>query len=70
MAAHHGEAADPDLLVWIKQILDQVLNLGPWAVVSLVGLIIAAIPISLVLLYVVQRRRAVSGPYEATFDEP
>lgn len=42
--------------------LDHLLNLGPWTIVSLIGLLIVAMPLSLILLYVMQRRRIGSGP--------
>ena len=68
--AHQGDAADPELLEWIKDRLDHILGLGPWAMVALAGSIIVALPIGLVLLYVVQKRQTGSDPYQATVDEP
>ena len=38
--AHHGEAADPTLLEWVKETLDHIIGLGPWAVVLPLGLLI------------------------------
>ena len=70
VAAHHGDSADPDLLIWIKQRLDDLAEFGPWLVVGLVGLVIVAIPISLVLLYFSQNRRDRSESYQATGDGP
>ena len=57
VALHHGEAADPDLLEWIKDLLDYVFNLGPWTVVAVLALIIMLIPISIVVFYLLQQRR-------------
>jgi len=57
LALHHGEAADPELLVWIKQRLDLLLGLGPWTIVALVAMLIVAFPVALVLFYVMQNRR-------------
>ena len=57
LALHHGEAADPELLIWIKQRLDLLLGLGPWTIVAFVALLIVAFPTALVLFYVVQNRR-------------
>ena len=57
LALHHGEAADPELLIWIKQRLDLLLGLGPWTIVALVAMLIVAFPVALVLFYVVQNRR-------------
>ena len=56
LAAHHGEA-DPILLQWIKDRLDQLLHLGPWVVVALLGLLILAIPVGVVAFYLAQQRR-------------
>ena len=70
VVAHQGDAADPELLEWIKDRLDHLLGLGPWAMVALAGSIIVALPIGLVLLYVVQKRQTGSDPYQATADEP
>ena len=57
VALHHGEAADPDLLEWIKDRLDHVFNLGPWSAVTILALIIMLIPISIVVYYLLQQRR-------------
>ncbi|MCH7621884.1 MAG: hypothetical protein IH870_08300 [Chloroflexi bacterium] len=65
---HHGEAADPELLVWIKQLLDQVLGSADWVVVAIVGLALVACPIGLVLFYLAQMRRDRSDAYQATDD--
>ena len=54
--AHHGEAADPTLLKWIKDVLDHFLGLGPWAVIIVLGLIIVLLPLGLVALYLWQLR--------------
>jgi len=67
---HHGEAADPELLAWIKQLLDQVLGSAVWVIVVMVGLALVAIPIGLVLFYLAQKRPARSDNYQATGDGP
>jgi hypothetical protein len=56
--SHHGEAADPDLLEWIRGVLDHVLGVGPWAGAALMGLLILAIPAGTVVLYLIQQRRS------------
>jgi len=61
VTAHHGEAADPRLLAWIKHVLDQVINVGPWTVVAGVGLIVVAIPVVVVAVYLFQSRRYPGG---------
>ena len=69
MARHHGEAADPDLLEWIKDRLDHLLGLGPWTVVAVVGLLVLLIPISVVVLYLVQRRQFGVVPNRSNGDD-
>ena len=55
--AHQSDAADPELLHWIKDQLDQIFGAGPWAVVVLMGLIIVAIPILVVIVYLLPAKR-------------
>lgn len=62
VARHHGEAADPTLLEWIKGTLDHLLRLGPWTVVLLLGAFIALLPLGLVGFYIWQQRSI--GPSE------
>ena len=69
IVAHHPDSADPDLLEWIKSRLDHLLHLGPWAVVALLGLILLLIPISVVTLYLVQRRRLGFDPRRSSGDQ-
>ena len=59
--AHQGDAADPELLRWIKVQLDHIFGSGPWAVVAIMGFIILAIPIFVGAVYLMQvnRRAAV-----------
>ena len=54
--AHHGEAADPELLAWIKQSMDHVLGSAEWVVIAVVGLALVAFPVGLVLFYLAQMR--------------
>ena len=64
VAAHGGEL-DIHLLGWIKELLDNLLGLGDWAVVVLTGAVILVIPVVLVALYLSQRKR---GDYDAVGD--
>ena len=64
VAAHGGEL-DIHLLEWIKNLLDDILGLGDWAVVALIGAVILVIPVVLMALYLVQRKR---GNYDAVGD--
>ena len=61
VTAHHGEAPDPRLLGWIKHLLDQVINVGPWTVVVGVGLIVVMIPVAVAAIYLFQTRRYAGG---------
>ena len=60
VAAHGGEL-DIHLLGWIKDLLDDLLGLGDWAVVALIGAVILVIPVVLVALYLFQRKRGNYG---------
>jgi len=53
--SHHGEA-DPELLIWIKDLLDQILGMSPWMIVIAIGLFLIAIPIGVTALFLFQRR--------------
>ena len=56
----HTGIADPGLLAWIKDFLDHLFGLigfSPWTVVLAIGLLLLAMPASLIGLYVVQHRR-------------
>ena len=58
--AHQGDAADPELLHWIRERLDQIFGTGPWVVVAIMGFIILAIPVFIIVFYLMQaKRRAV-----------
>ena len=54
---HHEGPADPTLLAWIKLRLDQLVDVGPWTVVGVLGLLLLAMPVALVAFYFTQRRR-------------
>ena len=56
VAAHGGEL-DIHLLEGIKDLLDDILGLGDWGVVALIGAVILVIPVVLVALYLFQRKR-------------
>ena len=53
--SHHGEA-DPELLIWIKDLLDQMLGMSPRMIVIVIGLVLIAIPIGVTALFIFQRR--------------
>ncbi len=61
--AHQSGAADAELLHWIKERLDQIFGTGPWAVVAVMGLVIVAIPVFVVVVYLLQaNRRSAAAP--------
>ena len=70
ISAHHSEAADPDLLEWIKDCLDHLLNVDAWVVVVVLALILLSIPVSVMTLYLVQRRRYGIDPRRSPEDQP
>ncbi len=55
--AHQSGAADPELLHWIKERIDQLFGPGPWAVVAVMGLVIVSIPVVIVVFYLLQTKR-------------
>lgn len=57
VARHHTEAADPDLLEWIRDFLDHLFHLGPWTIVAVLALLILMMPVAIITFYLVQQRR-------------
>ncbi len=70
--AHQSGAADPELLHWIKEKLDDIFGAGPWVVVAVMGLLIIAIPVFVVVFYLVQakRRSAADSPDPELSNQP
>lgn len=64
---HHGDAGDPYLLEWIKQRLDNLLDLSPWMIVVFLGLAILILPILTVCFYVIQKRRSNSDSHPSVY---
>ena len=62
--AHQSGAADPELLHWIKERIDQLFGPGPWVVVAVMGLVVVSIPVFVVVVYILQakRRAAAAAP--------
>ena len=54
---HQGDAADPELIHWLKDRMDEILGLGPWTMVAAMGAIVIAIPLAIGLVYYYQHRR-------------
>ena len=55
--AHHPESGNPELLEWIKHQLDAMIGLEPWVIVALMALLMVSIPVAIMFVYIVQRRR-------------
>lgn len=54
---HQGDAADAELIHWLKDRMDEILGLGPWTMVGAMGAIVIAIPLAIGLFYYYQHRR-------------
>ena len=54
---HQGDAADPELIHWIKERMDEILGVSPWMMVVATGTIVVAIPVAIGLFYFYQQRR-------------
>ena len=59
---HQGDAADPELIHWLKDQMDEIIGLGPWVMVAMMGAIVIAIPVAIGILYIYQQRRHGSPP--------
>lgn len=55
---HQGDAADPELIHWLKDRMDEIIGLGPWAMVGLLAGLVVAVPVGVGLFYYWQQRRA------------
>ena len=67
---HHGEAANPEMLAWIKQLLDHALGSAAWVIIAVVGLALVAFPVGLILFYLTQQRRERVDSHRASEDGP
>ena len=59
---HQGDAADPELIQWLKDQMDEIIGLGPWVMVGMMAGVVLAIPVAIGILYVYQQRRHGSPP--------
>ena len=68
--AHQSDAANPELLHWIKERLDSIFGTGPWVVVAIMGIIIVSIPVFIIVVYLIQsKRRAAVAPGNQDMEE-
>ena len=54
---HHSEPGDPVLFDWLLHLFSNIVNLGPLAVVIVLGVIIIAIPIGIMAVFLTQRAK-------------
>ncbi len=54
---HQGDAADPELIHWLKDRMDEIFGLSPWVMVGATAGIVIAIPLGIGLFYYCQQRR-------------
>ena len=52
---HHTETVDPELVAWIRHLIEDVIGVGPWLLVIVIGAVLVAIPLW-VIFSVVSRR--------------
>ena len=57
IAGHHSEPGDPELLAWMQHTIDDLVGLGPAAAVGVLGLVILAIPLAVLVVFVLRRPR-------------
>ena len=54
---HHSEPGDPVLIDWMIHLFQSVINLGPLAIVIVLGVVIVAIPIVIMAAFLTQRAK-------------
>ncbi len=59
---HQGDAADAELIHWLKDQMDEILGLDPWVMVAATSAIVVAIPVAIGLFYFYQQRRGSITP--------
>ena len=55
--AHHSEPGDPVLIDWMLHLFHSVVSLGPLAIVIVLGVVIVAIPITIMAAFLTQRAK-------------
>ena len=59
---HQGDAADPELIHWLKDRMDEIFGVGPWVMVGAIAGIVIAIPAGIGLFYYYQQQRRGGKP--------
>ncbi len=55
---HHEAPGDPTLLRWVQDRIDHLIGLDAAAMVVVIGLLLLAIPVGILVAFVLQRRHA------------
>ena len=55
--AHHAEPGNPVLLSWLRDQIDAVVGLDPVTIVMLLAVVIVLMPVGIMVLFLVQRKR-------------
>lgn len=55
---HHEAPGDPTLLRWVQDRIDHLFGLDAGAMVIVIGLLLLAIPVGILVAFVLQRRQA------------
>ena len=54
---HHSEPGDPVLIDWMLHLFYSVVNLGPLAIVIVLGAVIVTIPVVILAAFLTQRAK-------------
>lgn len=54
---HHSEPGDPVLIAWLIHLFHSVVNLGPLAIVIVLGVVIVAIPVTIMAAFITHRAK-------------
>ena len=54
---HHSEPGDPALIDWMLHLFHSVVNLGPLAIVIVLGVVIVTIPVLIMAAFLTQRAK-------------
>ena len=57
VVTHHADSIDPTLLEWILHEIETILNLGPVAIVVVIGLVMLLLPLGLAIVAIRRQRR-------------
>ncbi len=61
MLLHHTETVDPELVAWIRHLIEDVIGIEPWFLVIVVGAVIVAIPVTLMVSAIRRQRLGIKS---------